>query len=55
MVTVRIFNAQGRLIDELTGAPRIEYRPSKSLSAGIYFVELRTGSVHTLKKIVKIN
>ncbi len=52
--TVTIYKCDGSIVDKLTGRGAIKWQPSKDISAGIYFVKLKTDKGIFEYKIVRI-
>ncbi|MGQ9702901.1 MAG: FG-GAP-like repeat-containing protein, partial [bacterium] len=51
---VRIFDCDGRLIQNLSGEGFVDWKIEKTISAGVYFAEVESGSQKVIKKCVKI-
>lgn len=60
LTTLRIYDIRGKMLDELVnsvlsaGEYSVNYRPRSSLSSGIYFVELISGTYRSYKKSIYI-
>ncbi|MGB9720767.1 MAG: FG-GAP-like repeat-containing protein [bacterium] len=51
---IKIFDAQGRLIESLQGNNIITWQPKTELKSGVYFVEVKSNSENKILKVVRI-
>ncbi|MEO0190274.1 MAG: FG-GAP-like repeat-containing protein [candidate division WOR-3 bacterium] len=51
---IRIFDANGRLIESMDGANSIYWEPKTGIKSGVYFVEIKQDNIRKVEKIIKI-
>lgn len=51
---IRIYDASGSLVDEISGQGIVVWRAEESVAQGVYFADIETGGQELIQKIIKL-